>query len=107
VTPTRKRAAAPDDGADERAGDRTAALARLGLERGESVRFRRRPDERWRNAKVDRRERDGSIGLHDGRGAARAIPVEMIEVRTTGPRGGLAWEPLADRAARTEQLRLL
>jgi hypothetical protein len=56
---------------------------------------------------VVRRERDGSVGLSDGKGAARAIPVEQIEVRTQGPRGGVIWEPLPERAARTEQMRLL
>ena len=30
-----------------------------------------------------------------------------IEVRGTGPRGGVVWEPLADRAARTEQIPLV
>ena len=40
-------------------------------------------------------------------GAARAIPMEHIEVSGTGPRGGTIWEPLAAVAARTEQLRLM
>ena len=29
-----------------------------------------------------------------------------VEVRTTGPRGGVVWEPLPERAARTEQMGL-
>ena len=37
----------------------------------------------WR-APVERRERDGSIGVRDGRGAARALPLDRLEVRTTG-----------------------
>ena len=82
-------------------------LAELGLAPGAAVRFRRRESERWKDATVTRRERDGSIGLHDAKGAARSLPMEMIEVRATGPRGGVVWEPLADRAARTEQMRLL
>jgi hypothetical protein len=82
-------------------------LTELGLRRGDRVRFRRRADERWKPATVERRERDGSIGLRDGRGAARAIAVDHIEVRDTGPRGGVVWEPLPERAARTEQMRLL
>jgi hypothetical protein len=52
-------------------------------------------------------ERDGSIGISDENGATRCLPVEQLEVRVTGRRGGRAWEPLAARAARTEQLRLL
>lgn len=82
-------------------------LARLGLRPGTAVRFRRDPAQRWREATVDRLERDGSVRLVDAEGAARALPVEAIEVRSTGPRGGVVWEPLTDVAARTEQLRLL
>ncbi|MCX7619893.1 MAG: hypothetical protein N2037_03485 [Acidimicrobiales bacterium] len=82
-------------------------LAELGLAPGDQVRFRRGPKERWKIGTVVRRERDGSVGLTDLKGAARAIPISLIEVRTTGPRGGTVWEPLPERAARTEQLRLL
>jgi hypothetical protein len=53
---------------------------------------------------VERRERDGSIGVRDERGAARAIPVDRLEVRGTGPRGGVTWEPVRTRADRDEQL---
>jgi len=82
-------------------------LAALGLEPGHPVRFRRRASARWTLGTAVRVEKDGSIGVRDGKGAARAIPVELVEVRTTGPRGATTWEPLADRAARTEQLKLL
>ncbi|WP_334144728.1 hypothetical protein [Rhabdothermincola sp.] len=82
-------------------------LAALGLRPGDRVRFRRRADERWKEAVVVRRERDGSVGLRDAKGAARAITIERLQVRTTGPRGGTVWESLAERAARTEQLELL
>lgn len=84
-----------------------AALVAIGLRVGERVRFRRRDTERWQDGVVERREADGSVGLRDRKGAARAIPVERIEVRVAGPRGGRGWEPLAARAARVEQLRLL
>lgn len=82
-------------------------LAELGLARGAPVRFRRRAGERWHDAVVERRERDGSVGLRDAKGAARAIAVELIEVRRRGPRGGTVWEPLTDVAAEPEQRRLL
>lgn len=82
-------------------------LAELGLVRGAAVRFRRRDGERWREAIVERRERDGSVGLRDAKGAARSIAVELIEVRRRGPRGGTVWEPLAEVAAQPEQRRLL
>ncbi len=84
-----------------------ASLAELGIALGDRVRFRRRDTERWKEAVVAGRERDGSVALTDAKGAARAIAVECIEVRGTGPRGGVVWEPLAERAARTEQLRML
>jgi hypothetical protein len=51
-------------------------------------------------------ERDGSIGVRDQKGASRALPMARLEVRTTGPRGAATWEPLFERAARTEQLSL-
>ena len=84
-----------------------AGLAELGLDEGDVVRFRRRPGERWKAATVARRERDGSLGVRDAKGALRALPLEAVEVRTTGPRGAVTWEPLPERAARTEQMRLL
>lgn len=87
--------------------DGHAELVAIGLRAGERVRFRRRDRERWQEGVVVRREADGSVGLRDAKGAARAIPVECIEVRVFGPRGGRGWEPLTERAARTEQLRLL
>jgi hypothetical protein len=82
-------------------------LAELGLAEGDAVRFRRRDGERWKPATVARRETDGSVGLRDTKGALRALPLALVEVRTTGPRGGVVWEPLTDRAGRTEQMKLL
>lgn len=100
-TPRRRRPSAPADPFPE------TGLAELGLARGDVVRFRRHESERWKQATVARREKDGSVGLHDPKGSSRAIPVACIEVRGTGPRGGVVWEPLADRAARTEQMPLV
>jgi len=85
----------------------TPALAVVGLRAGEKVRFRRPDRARWQNGVVTRRERDGSIGITDENGAARAIPLQLVQVRCTGPRGAKGWEPLLDRATRTEQLSLL
>ena len=82
-------------------------LSILGLQPGETVRWRSAEGARWRTGKVARRERDGSVGVTDGRGALRSLPVERLEVRCSGPRGGAAWEPLWERASRCEQLRLL
>ena len=82
-------------------------LVALGLAAGMRVRFRRDQNDRWKLAVVERVEKDGSLGLRDGRGASRAIPIELVEVETRGPRVAKAWEPVAERAARTEQLKLL
>lgn len=84
-----------------------SSLEALGLAPGMAVRFRRSAASRWRPAVVERVERDGSLGLRDPKGAARAIPIEQVEVATTGPRGARTWEPVAERAARTEQMKLL
>ena len=83
-----------------------SALTELGLAAGDRVRFRRSSGG-WSEARVERRERDGSVRLRDGKGAARAIPIDRLQVRTTGPRGGHRWEPLSEIASQTEQLRLL
>lgn len=83
------------------------SLAQLGLKAGELVRFRRVESDRWRVGTVRSLERDGSLGLTDTKGAARAIPLEQVEVRVKGPRGAAHWEPLLQRAARSEQLPLL
>ena len=81
-----------------------SALVEVGLRPGDRVRYRRREGGSWDEAKVERRERDGSIGVRDAKGAARAIPIDRLELRTTGPRGGAVWEPVARRMARDEQL---
>jgi hypothetical protein len=82
-------------------------LVALGLAPGMRVRFRRSPDDRWKFAVVEHVEKDGSLGLRDPKGASRAIPIELVEVETKGPRGAKAWEAVTERAARTEQLKLL
>ena len=71
-------------------------LADVGLEIGQLVRYMGRSDKRFREGVVLRRERDGSIGLRDDNDRARAIPVEDIEVRVLGPRGGEQWIALTD-----------
>lgn len=81
-------------------------LAPLGLVAGDRVRWRDRRSSRWREGRVLGRERDGSVGVRDGRGASRALLPDRLEVRDRGPRGGVVWEPVPERAARTEQLGL-
>ena len=81
-------------------------LEALGLRAGEPVRWRPKEGARWAQGAVARVEQDGSIGLTDGQGRARSLPVERLEVRASGPRGARTWEPLADRVARIEQMEL-
>lgn len=71
-------------------------LAEVGLEIGQLIRYQGITDKRSHDGVVLRRERDGSVGLRDERGRARAIPVELIEIRILGPRGGQQWIPLTD-----------
>lgn len=84
----------------------TRPLEELGLRAGEPVRWRPREGARWTEGKITGVERDGSIGLVDGQGRARALPIDRLEVRACGPRGARTWEPLAERVARTEQMEL-
>lgn len=79
----------------------------LGICVGEPVRWRSAGAGRWHHGVVGRRERDGSVGIIDADGAARSIPVERLEVGCRGARGGRGWEPLTQRAGRSEQLSLL
>lgn len=81
-------------------------LDELGLRPGEQVRWRPRPGARWVEGTVTGRERDGSIAVRDREGRARALPLDRLEVAATGPRGARTWEPVPERAARTEQLGL-
>lgn len=99
-----RRAAAAAAEAD---ASRRDDLAALGLTAGALVRFRRRDTERWKEGTVTRVESDGSLGVCDARGAMRSLPFDAVEVRESGPRGGVVWIPLTDWSARTEQLRLL
>ncbi|NLV56628.1 MAG: hypothetical protein GXY13_13555 [Acidimicrobiales bacterium] len=82
------------------------SLLDVGLHVGDVVRFRPRPGARWQEATVERRERDGSIGVRDAKGAARALTADRLEVPTVGPRGARTWEPLTARAEREVQLDL-
>jgi hypothetical protein len=79
------------------------ALVALGLRPGEAARFRRRGNERWSKCRLAGVETDGSLRVIDDKGATLSLPVDRVEVR----RGKSSWEPVSDRASRTEQLGLL
>jgi hypothetical protein len=81
-------------------------LERLALRVGEKIRFLRVDRSRWQDGVVAGVERDGSLAVRDTKGASRSVPLEHVLVRAEGARGGRHWEPLLDRAARTEQLEL-
>lgn len=79
-------------------------LTALGVRRSEQVRWQARPGGRWQQGLLTRREPDGSIGVVDGSGRARSLPVDRLQIRWVGSRRGLGWEPLTVRAGRAEQL---
>ena len=87
---------------------RVAPSLEVGLRPGDRVRFRQREGGAWQEATVERRERDGSIGVRDERGRGPGHPARP-------PRGAhhraraaaTVWEPVAERAGRDEQLGLL
>jgi hypothetical protein len=80
----------------------------LGLRVGDRVRFKPLGGglRRWTEGVVVGREKDGSVSVRDAKGAARAVRAERLEVRRSRRRGGYAWESVAERAARVEQLAL-
>jgi hypothetical protein len=85
-------------------------LGRIGLRRGEPVRFRPHGRtggrSRWVVGKVAGVAADGSITLHDPHGAARSMRPEVLEVRRPGPRGRLRWMVVSEVAVTWEQLEL-
>jgi hypothetical protein len=84
----------------------TGDLRGIGIVPGQRVRFRTPGGGQWREGRASAIEKDGSIGVVDAKGSSRAIPMERIEVRTSGPRGAPRWEPMTEVAARVEQLGL-
>jgi hypothetical protein len=82
------------------------ALARLGLRRGEPVRFRRRDRGRWVVGRVEGIEADGSVTLRDPDGAARSLRPERLEIRRPGSRGRLRWRTVPEVVVTWEQLEL-
>lgn len=81
-------------------------LARLGLHRGEPIRFRRLGRGRWVVGTVAGMASDGSITLRDPDGAARSLRPDDVQVRRPGPRGRLTWQTVSDVAITWEQLTL-
>lgn len=78
----------------------------LGLEAGETIRFRRPDRSRWQDGVAIGLERDGSLSVSDRDGSHRAVPLGAVLVR--GPLSGrrIPWEPLAERISRCVQLEL-
>jgi hypothetical protein len=82
-------------------------LLSLGLRTGDRVRYRRASGGHWQHGTVVGLESDGSVAVRDAKGAARSLAATRLDVKVTGARGASGWEPVAERAARCEQLRLL
>lgn len=103
---TRRPGVRTRQAAEAAAAAEASALAALGLQRGEEVRFRRADRTRWQVGVVNRIERDGSLRITDADGGARTVALALVEVSVPGNRRLRRWEPAADRAARAVQLTL-
>jgi hypothetical protein len=82
-------------------------LEELFLHVGDRVRYQRNANGRWHEGVVSGRERDGSIGLHDDKGAFRALTPDRLHVLVSRTKGPARWQPVTQRASATEQLTLL
>jgi hypothetical protein len=87
-------------------GQTDVDLAAFGLRAGDPVRFRRAARGRWHLGRIERIERDGSIGVRDDKGAARALRPHVVYIEHAGARGAKTWEPLSERMDRGDQLEL-
>lgn len=73
------------------------SLEQYDLTYGQALRFSTLTSETsYQYGKARSVERDGSIGLFV-KGEFRSIIPERIQVKMTGPRGGVTWEPLVKR----------
>jgi len=71
-------------------------LGQLSLQAGDRVRFRRAAGQRWQEAMVEGRERDGSVALRDAKGASRFIRFDQLEVCRLRNRTA-RWEPVVEQ----------
>ena len=71
-------------------------LGQLSLQAGDRVRFRRAAGQRWQEAMVEGRERDGSVALRDAKGANRFIRFDQLEVCRLRNRTA-RWEPVVEQ----------
>lgn len=63
---------------------------------GSEIRWREKPNGRWQPGRLSRIH-DTYADFTDTRtGASRTKKFDAIEIRTVGPRGGVAWIPLAE-----------
>jgi hypothetical protein len=85
-------------------------LERLGLRKGEVIRFRRTSTTggagRWVEGRMWGISADGSIKLYDPDGSARNLRPDAVEVRRPGTKGRLRWQLVSDVAITWEQLAL-
>jgi hypothetical protein len=85
-------------------------LERLGLRKGEPIRFRRTTAGRWVEGRMWGIAPDGSIVVDDPDGSARNLRPDTVEVRRpaqrSGSRGHLRWQLVSEVAVTWEQLEL-
>lgn len=68
-------------------------LTDYGLVVGDRVRFQRKPGGNWTEANVRGINKDGSVDLGTPTGI-RAIMPNRLEVKRSGPKGGIQWHPV-------------
>lgn len=94
-----RRTKAQIEAAEQAAAQQESRIDRLseyGLELKDELRFKRFGKGNWKYAKALYVNDDGSITvLYDGR--LGALPVENIEKKEKGPRGGTKWTPVTER----------
>lgn len=61
------------------------------IRKGDTLRFRPRPNARWLQGTMIGVNADGSIDLCDVDGKTRSIHRDRLEVKRKGPRGGNVW----------------
>lgn len=65
-------------------------LEDYGVEVGDPCRFRPRPNARWQTGRILGVSKDGAV--HVSGNGFRTFPIDRIEIKTYGPKGGVHWQ---------------
>lgn len=81
-------------------------LESIGIQPGETLRYRPLGRTRWEEVTATGLRLDGSVLVHDTQGAARSLQPDRLQVRRPGPRGRLMWIGVDTLQGRWVQLEL-